>query len=202
MPASTARASLNGRPPLRPCCAVVMSGATLNHSDLGDAVGLHVHEHDRGDHRGPPKTVRRVAASLAATQWPASRALLRLTGVRYRQRSSDWPPVRGGRPASRAPPGPRRGPPMLSISRPRPAQVAAAISGAALTAALVIAPGGSPGALAAAGAAPGAPGTASDWVPGDKDGFGTAHGTASKVWYTLSRGTLNEVFYPQIDTPS
>jgi glucoamylase len=39
-------------------------------------------------------------------------------------------------------------------------------------------------------------------VPGDKDGFGTAHGTASKVWYTLSRGTLNEVFYPQIDTPS
>ena len=91
---------------------------------------------------------------------------------------------------------------MLSISRPRPAQVAAAISGAALTAALVIAPGGSPGALAAAGAAPGAPGTASDWVPGDKDGFGTAHGTASKVWYTLSRGTLNEVFYPQIDTPS
>jgi glucoamylase len=91
---------------------------------------------------------------------------------------------------------------MLSIRRPRPAQAAAAIAGAALTAALVIAPGGSPGALAAAGAAPGAPGTASDWVPGDKDGFGTARGTASKVWYTLSRGTLNEVFYPRIDTPS
>ncbi len=91
---------------------------------------------------------------------------------------------------------------MLTIRRPRPAQAAAAIAGAALTAALVIAPGGSPGALAAAGAAPGAPGTASDWVPGDKDGFGTARGTASKVWYTLSRGTLNEVFYPRIDTPS
>jgi glucoamylase len=91
---------------------------------------------------------------------------------------------------------------MLSIRRPRPARAAAAIAGAALTAALVIAPGGSPGALAAAGAAPGAPGTASDWVPGDKDGFGTARGTASKVWYTLSRGTLNEVFYPRIDTPS
>src|SRR5512132_3585015 len=89
-----------------------------------------------------------------------------LTGVRYSQRSSDWPPVRAGRSASRARHGPRRRPPMLSISRPRPAQVAAAISGAALTAALVIAPGGSPGALAAAGAAPGAPGTASDWVPG------------------------------------
>src|SRR6478609_6592307 len=91
---------------------------------------------------------------------------------------------------------------MLSLRRRRPAQAAAAIAGAALTAALVIAPGGSPGALAAAGAAPGAPGTASDWVPGDKDGFGTARGTASKVWYTLSRGTLNEVFYPRIDTPS
>jgi glucoamylase len=91
---------------------------------------------------------------------------------------------------------------MLSIRRPRPVQAAAAIAGAALTAALVIAPGGSPGALAATGAAPGAPGTASDWVPGDKDGFGTARGTASKVWYTLSRGTLNEVFYPRIDTPS
>jgi glucoamylase len=91
---------------------------------------------------------------------------------------------------------------MLSIRRPRPAQAAAAFAGAALTAALVIAPGGVPGALAATGAAPGAPGTASDWVPGDKDGFGTARGTASKVWYTLSRGTLNEVFYLRIDTPS
>src|SRR6187551_2379249 len=91
---------------------------------------------------------------------------------------------------------------MLSIRRPRPAQAAAAIAGAALTAALVIAPGGSPGALAAAGAAPGAPGTASDWVPGDKDGFGTARGTASRVWYTLRNGELSEVYYPRIDTPS
>jgi glucoamylase len=39
-------------------------------------------------------------------------------------------------------------------------------------------------------------------VPGDKAGFGTSHTTASKVWYTLSRGTLNEVYYPRIDTPS
>src|SRR6478609_115549 len=91
---------------------------------------------------------------------------------------------------------------MLSLRRRRPAQAAAAIAGAALTAALVIAPGGSPGALAAAGPAPGAPGRPSDWVPGDKDGFGTARGTASKVWYTLRRGELSEIYYPRIDTPS
>ena len=68
--------------------------------------------------------------------------------------------------------------------------------------ALVVAPGAAVPAQAASGAAPGAPGHRVDWVPGDKDGFGTARGTASKVWYTLSRGTLNEVYYPRIDTPS
>ena len=85
---------------------------------------------------------------------------------------------------------------------PRRPRVVAALTGAAVTAALVVAaPGASPG-LAATGAAPGAPGTESDWVPGDKDGFGTARGTASKVWYTLARGKLSDVYYPRIDTPS
>ena len=83
----------------------------------------------------------------------------------------------------------------------RPRGVIAALSGAAITAALVVAPGTAP-AVAATGAAPGAPGTASTWVPGDKDGFGTARGVASKVWYTLSRGKLSDVYYPRIDTPS
>ena len=50
--------------------------------------------------------------------------------------------------------------------------------------------------------APGAPGAASDWVTGDKDGFGTARGTDSKVWYTLNNGELSEIYYPRIDTPS
>ena len=49
---------------------------------------------------------------------------------------------------------------------------------------------------------PGAPGKASDWNEGDKDGFGTAYGTASKVWYTLNDGELTDVYYPRIDTPS
>jgi glucoamylase len=52
------------------------------------------------------------------------------------------------------------------------------------------------------GEAPGAPGAASDWVTGDKDGFGTARGTSSKVWYTLNNGELSEIYYPRIDTPS
>ena len=65
----------------------------------------------------------------------------------------------------------------------------------------MVAPGAAPS-LAASGAAPGAPGTASTWVPGDKQGFGTARGLGSKVWYTLSRGKLSDVYYPRIDTPS
>ena len=56
--------------------------------------------------------------------------------------------------------------------------------------------------LARSGQAPGAPGAASDWVTGDKDGFGTARGTTSKVWYTLNDGELSEIYYPRIDTPS
>ena len=90
----------------------------------------------------------------------------------------------------------------MSVPRhPGVRQALAALAGAAVTVALVVAPGAGPG-VAAARVAPGAPGTASDWVPGDKDAFGTSQGTASKVWYTASRGTLNEVFYPRIDTPS
>jgi glucoamylase len=57
-------------------------------------------------------------------------------------------------------------------------------------------------ALASYSQAPGAPGAASDWVTGDKDGFGTARGTTSKVWYTLNNGELSEIYYPRIDTPS
>jgi glucoamylase len=59
-----------------------------------------------------------------------------------------------------------------------------------------------PLASGSSGLAPGAPGAASDWVTGDKDGFGTALGTASKVWYTLNNGELSEIYYPRIDTPS
>ena len=56
--------------------------------------------------------------------------------------------------------------------------------------------------LASGGEAPGAPGKAANWDRGDKDGFGTARGTSSKVWYTLRDGALSEIYYPRIDTPS
>ena len=78
--------------------------------------------------------------------------------------------------------------------------VIAAVAGGAAVVALVVGPAG-PGA-AAARSAPGAPGQASDWNPGDKKGFGTSVGTASKVWYTLADGELTDVYYPRIDTPS
>lgn len=40
------------------------------------------------------------------------------------------------------------------------------------------------------------------WAPGPKDGVGTALAGASNVWFTIGRGVLNEVYYPQVDTPS
>ena len=55
---------------------------------------------------------------------------------------------------------------------------------------------------AAAASAPGAPGEKALWTEADKDGFGTAQGTRSKVWHTLDDGELTEVFYPDIDTPA
>jgi glucoamylase len=72
---------------------------------------------------------------------------------------------------------------------------------AVLAAGLVVAPSSGVG-VAATGQAPGAPGREATWVPGDKDAFGTARGLASKVWFTASRGKLNDVYYPRIDTPS
>jgi glucoamylase len=55
---------------------------------------------------------------------------------------------------------------------------------------------------AAAATAPGAPGAPAHWAPADKDGFGTAHTTGSKVWHTLDDGELTEVYYPRLDTPA
>ena len=45
-----------------------------------------------------------------------------------------------------------------------------------------------PGAARAADA-PGAPGEVATWTEGDKDGFGTAAGTASKAWLTLDEAS-------------
>ena len=51
------------------------------------------------------------------------------------------------------------------------------------------------------GAAPGAPGLEPRWTSSKKDAVSTAYAASSKIWFTLSHGTLNEVYYPTIDRP-
>ncbi|WP_228013286.1 hypothetical protein [Nostoc edaphicum] len=47
----------------------------------------------------------------------------------------------------------------------------------------------------------GQPGLEPRWTQGNKDGVGTAKAISSRVWFTLSNGILNEVYYPTIDRP-
>jgi glucoamylase len=47
--------------------------------------------------------------------------------------------------------------------------------------------------------APGHPGTAPRWTSSRKSGVGTAINTRSRVWFTISHGILNEVYYPRVD---
>jgi glucoamylase len=48
--------------------------------------------------------------------------------------------------------------------------------------------------------APGAPGIPPTWSSSDKDAVGTSH-YASRVWFTVGRGILNEVYWPHVDRP-
>jgi glucoamylase len=47
--------------------------------------------------------------------------------------------------------------------------------------------------------APGAPGIPPRWTSSAKSGVGTALNQHSKVWFTLSHGILNEVYFPRVD---
>lgn len=47
----------------------------------------------------------------------------------------------------------------------------------------------------------GQPGLEPRWTQGNKDGVGTAKAISSRVWFTISNGILNEVYYPTIDRP-
>lgn len=49
--------------------------------------------------------------------------------------------------------------------------------------------------------APGWPGIAPRWTSSAKTGVGTALDQRSPVWFTLSHGILNEVYYPRLDRP-
>jgi glucoamylase len=45
------------------------------------------------------------------------------------------------------------------------------------------------------------PGIEPRWSRGNKEGVGTSYSTSSRIWFTLWRGTLTEVYYPTIDQP-
>ena len=47
--------------------------------------------------------------------------------------------------------------------------------------------------------APGGPGSPARWTSSAKAAVGTALSPKSRVWFTLSHGILNEVYYPSID---
>ena len=47
--------------------------------------------------------------------------------------------------------------------------------------------------------APGKPGIDPKWTSSAKTGVGTAIGKASDVWFTVSHGIVNEVYFPRID---
>ena len=51
-------------------------------------------------------------------------------------------------------------------------------------------------------AAFGAPGIEPRWTSSAKEGVGTAYHTSCRVWFTLSHGIVNEIYYPHVDKPS
>ena len=47
----------------------------------------------------------------------------------------------------------------------------------------------------------GAPGAEPRWTSSRKDAVGMAYSAASRIWYTISHGILNEIYFPTIDRP-
>src|SRR5258708_857109 len=43
------------------------------------------------------------------------------------------------------------------------------------------------------------PGIEARWTTSAKSGVGTSLKPTSKVWYSISHGILNEIYYPQVD---
>jgi glucoamylase len=48
----------------------------------------------------------------------------------------------------------------------------------------------------------GAPGTPPRWTSSAKEGLGTSYHTGCRVWFTLSHGIINEIYYPNVDKPN
>ncbi len=51
------------------------------------------------------------------------------------------------------------------------------------------------------GQAFGSPGVEPRWTSSRKDAVGMAYSASSRIWYTISHGILNEIYYPTIDRP-
>ncbi len=51
------------------------------------------------------------------------------------------------------------------------------------------------------GPAFGSPGLPPRWTSSEKDAVSTAYAAATKIWFTASHGTLNEIYFPTIDRP-
>jgi len=52
------------------------------------------------------------------------------------------------------------------------------------------------------GVAFGAPGIEPRWTSSAKEGVGTAYHTSCRLWFTLSHGIVNEIYYPHVDQPN
>jgi glucoamylase len=52
------------------------------------------------------------------------------------------------------------------------------------------------------GSAFGAPGIEPRWTSSAKEGLGTAYSGSCRLWFTLSHGIINEIYYPTVDQPN
>ena len=48
----------------------------------------------------------------------------------------------------------------------------------------------------------GAPGIEPRWTSSAKEGVGTAYHTSCRLWFTISHGIVNEIYYPRVDQPN
>src|ERR1043166_3269956 len=48
----------------------------------------------------------------------------------------------------------------------------------------------------------GAPGIEPRWTSSAKEGLGTAYHSSCRLWFTLSHGIVNEIYYPHVDHPN
>jgi len=48
----------------------------------------------------------------------------------------------------------------------------------------------------------GAPGIEPRWTSSAKEGLGTSYHTSCRLWFTLSHGIVNEIYYPAVDSPN